>query len=126
MGESLTGHLTVNLSPVGPARHNKDWTQIHSNTPTVETLATTDIDTGPKLLKHRRRKPLGEDVDELRGGRNVKDTNISNGDVLANEVEVNLDMLRALMLDGVGGEVDDADVVAVDQGAPRQRTVDLQ
>jgi hypothetical protein len=36
-------------------------------------------------------------VGELRGGRNVKDTNISNGDALADEVEVNLDMLRTLM-----------------------------
>jgi hypothetical protein len=65
-------------------------------------------------------------VGELRGGRNVKDTNISNGDALADEVEVNLDMLRTLMLDGVGGEVDDADVVAVDWGAPCQRTMELQ
>jgi hypothetical protein len=35
-------------------------------------------------------------------------------------VEVNLDMLCALMLNGVGGEVDSADVVAVDESALRQ------
>jgi hypothetical protein len=58
--------------------------------------------------------PFGEDVGEL-GGR--RDMNISDGDTLANEVEINLNMLRALMLDGVGGEVDCADVVAVDQGS---------
>jgi hypothetical protein len=58
--------------------------------------------------------PFGEDVGEL-GGR--QDMNISDGDTLANEVEINLNMLRALMLDGVGGEVDCADVVAVDQGS---------
>jgi hypothetical protein len=117
------GHLTGNLSPEGPARPNKDRIQIHSN---GETLATTDVETGPKLLKHYRRKPLGEDVGELRGGRNVKDTNISNGDMLADEVEVNLDMLCALMLNGVGGKVDSANVIAVDQGAPHQRTVEFR
>jgi hypothetical protein len=58
--------------------------------------------------------PFGEDVSEL-GGR--RDMNISDGDTLANEVEINLNMLRALMLDGVGGEVDCANVIAVDQGS---------
>jgi hypothetical protein len=31
-------------------------------------------------------------------------------------VEINLNMLRALMLDRIGGEVDSADVVTVNQG----------
>jgi hypothetical protein len=34
-------------------------------------------------------------------------------------VEVDLDMLHALVLDEVGGEVDGADVVAVDKGVLR-------
>jgi hypothetical protein len=34
-------------------------------------------------------------------------------------VKVELDMLRALVLDRVRGEVYDANVIAVDQGAPR-------
>jgi hypothetical protein len=40
-------------------------------------------------------------------------------------VKVELDMLRALVLDRVHGEVYDANVIAVDQSAPRQRTVQL-
>jgi hypothetical protein len=40
-------------------------------------------------------------------------------------MEVDFHMLRALVLDGVGGEVDGADVVAEDQGARGQRTVEL-
>ena len=40
-----------------------------------------------------------------------------------NEVKINIDMLRALMLDRVAGEVDGVDVVAVDKGASGQRTV---
>ena len=34
-------------------------------------------------------------------------------------------MFGVLMLDGVGGEVHGADVVTIDKGAPRQRTVQL-
>jgi hypothetical protein len=46
----------------------------------------------------------------------VEDTNISDGYALADVVEINLNMLGALMLDGVGGEVYHADIVIVDQG----------
>jgi hypothetical protein len=41
------------------------------------------------------------------------------------KVEVDLDMLRALVLNAVGGEVDGVDVVVVDEGALRQRSVEL-
>jgi hypothetical protein len=36
----------------------------------------------------------------------MKNTNITNGNTLANEVEINLDMLCALMLNWVSGQVD--------------------
>jgi hypothetical protein len=50
----------------------------------------------------------------------MKDPHITDHDTLANEVEIELDMLRALMLDGVGGEVHGgADIVTVDKGALR-------
>jgi hypothetical protein len=45
----------------------------------------------------------------------VQYADITDGNTFPNEVEVDLDMLRTLMLNGVGGEVDDADVVAVDE-----------
>jgi hypothetical protein len=49
----------------------------------------------------------------------VYDTHISNGDALMDKVEVDLNMLGAPMLDWIGGEVDHANVVAVDQSGPR-------
>jgi hypothetical protein len=55
----------------------------------------------------------------------MKYSHIPNGDVLMDEVEVELGMLRALMLDGVGGEVHGANVVTIDKGAPHQRTMQL-
>ena len=52
--------------------------------------------------------------------------NIADGDSVAHEVQVNLHMLRSLMLDGVGGEIHDADVVAVDGRALGERAVELR
>ena len=52
--------------------------------------------------------------------------NIADGDPVAHEVQVNLHMLRLLMLDGVGGEIHGADVVAVDKRALGERTVELR
>jgi hypothetical protein len=48
----------------------------------------------------------------------VEDTNVPDGNVLADYVKINLNMLGALVLNEVGGEVDGADVVAVDQNGP--------
>jgi hypothetical protein len=55
----------------------------------------------------------------------VEDTNVPNGNALADKVKINLNMLGALVLNRVGGEVDDTDVVVVDQSGPRQGTVQL-
>jgi len=45
----------------------------------------------------------------------VKDTKITNSHALSNKVEINLDVLGTLMLNRIGGHVNGADVVAVDQ-----------
>ena len=47
----------------------------------------------------------------------MKDPNIADSDPVANEVQVDLHMLRPLMLNGIGGEIHGADVVAVDERA---------
>jgi hypothetical protein len=84
--------------------------------PAIETLATADVETGPKL---RRGQPLSEDVGELGSHQDVEDTNVFDGNTLADEVEINLHMLGALMLNRVGGEGDRADAIAVDQSGPQ-------
>jgi hypothetical protein len=48
----------------------------------------------------------------------VEDTNIPDINALVDKVEINLNMLGPLVLNGVGGEVDGIDVVAVDQSGP--------
>jgi hypothetical protein len=55
----------------------------------------------------------------------VQDADITGGHVLPHKAEADLDMLHALVLNGVGGEVDGVDVVAVDEGALRQQSVEL-
>jgi hypothetical protein len=44
----------------------------------------------------------------------VEDTNVPDGNTLADKLKINLNMLGVLVLNWVGGEVDDTDVVAVD------------
>jgi hypothetical protein len=49
----------------------------------------------------------------------MEDADLTNGNLLSDEMKINLYMLRALMLNGVGGELHNANVVAVDEGAAR-------
>jgi hypothetical protein len=60
---------------------------------------------------------LREDVRKLEYHRHVQDADITDDHTFLHKVEVNLDILHALVLNGVGGEVDDVDVVTVEEGA---------
>jgi hypothetical protein len=55
----------------------------------------------------------------------MKDANLTDGNLLSDKMKINLHMLGALMLNGVGGEVHGVDVVAVDKGALRRRGLEL-
>ena len=44
----------------------------------------------------------------------MQNTNLPKCHLLANEVNIKLNMLRTAMMNGVGGEVDGGDVAAVD------------
>jgi hypothetical protein len=50
---------------------------------------------------------------------------LTDGNLLSDKMKINLHMLRALILNGVGGEVHSADVVAVDESAARWRSLEL-
>jgi hypothetical protein len=77
-----------------------------SNTPPLGTgshnSATADIETGPKLIKHRGGKTLRGEVDELRCRRDMKDADLTDGHLLSDKMKINLHVLGALMLNGVG------------------------
>ena len=91
-----------------------------------ESLHTGYVEAGVKLRESRGGKTLGEDVSKLGGGRDMENPNIADSDPVAHEVQVDLHMLRPLMLDGVGGEVHGADVVAVDERALGEWAVELR
>jgi hypothetical protein len=61
----------------------------------------------------------------LGGDRDVQDADITDGNTFPDEVVVDLDMLCTLVLNGVGGEVDSADVVTVDEIALWQWSMEL-
>jgi hypothetical protein len=55
----------------------------------------------------------------------MEDADLADDNLLSDKIKINLHMLGALMLNGVGGEVHGADIVAVDKGAPRRRGLEL-
>jgi hypothetical protein len=55
----------------------------------------------------------------------MENPNIPNNHPVTDEVQVNLHMLRPLMLNRVGGEVHDADVVVVDERALGELAMEL-
>jgi hypothetical protein len=77
----------------------------------------TNVEIGLKIQKQRSGQTLREDVRELEYRQDVQDVNITDGNAFLDKVEVDLDMLHTLMLNRVGGEVDDANVITVDESA---------
>jgi len=55
----------------------------------------------------------------------MKDPNLAKGHLLAHKVNVNLNMLRALVVDRIGRHVDGADVVAEDHRSLGQLKMEL-
>ena len=55
----------------------------------------------------------------------MKNPNLSQGDLLTDEVNINLNVLRATMMNGVGCHVDNADIVAVDNHRQSNGDVEL-
>lgn len=70
-----------------------------------------DVQTSPKFDEHYGRLTLGEDVGILGRSRYMKNTDVTKSDAFPDEVEVDLNVLGALVLYRVRREVDDTDVV---------------
>jgi hypothetical protein len=47
----------------------------------------------------------------------MKNSNVTEGNLLSNKMEVDLNMLRPLMLHRIAGEIDSTDVVTIDQSS---------
>jgi hypothetical protein len=55
----------------------------------------------------------------------MEDADLTDVNFLSDEMKINLHMLRVLMLNGVGGEVHNADVIAIDESVARWRSLEL-
>jgi hypothetical protein len=55
----------------------------------------------------------------------MENSNLTKGHLFADEVNVNLDVLRSLVVDGVGCHVDGADIVAEDSSGGGQLDVEF-
>jgi hypothetical protein len=56
----------------------------------------------------------------------MKNPNMTKGDLLSNKMEIDLNVLRPLMLHWITGEVYSTDVVTVDQGGTARRVAKLK
>jgi hypothetical protein len=50
---------------------------------------------------------------------------LTNGDLLSDKMKINLHMFSALMLNGVDGKIQGADVIVIDKSAPKRRMLEL-
>jgi hypothetical protein len=69
--------------------------------PLVSTLTVRDVEARAKLEEEWRWQTFGEDVNELRSHQGMQYTNFPNNELVTDELEINLNMLRALMLNEV-------------------------
>jgi hypothetical protein len=77
-------------------------------------------------VEHRSRKTLGEDVGVLRCCRDMDNSNVTEGDLLSNEVEIDLNMFCPLMLHRVAREIYSTNVVTIDQSSMAGRVLKLE
>lgn len=83
--------------------------------PRSRDVVTGDAKTGPELRENVRGQAFGHDVGELLPSGDVKDAELAQRHALANEVDVELHVLRPAVVHWVGGEVDGGHVVAEHQ-----------
>jgi hypothetical protein len=81
-----------------------------------------DAKTGSKILEERRRQALREDIRKLLSTSYLE---TAKGHLLVHEVDVQLDMLRSLVMDRIPRHVDARDVVAVDYHGRGHRAFEL-
>lgn len=99
--------------------------KLSSNTPPPHSHngRFTDGETVAKFQVCRRGEALGEDVGELHGCWYMKNRNFTNLNLVANKMNVDLDVFHVAMLHRVGTEINGRHVVAINHGSSVERSV---
>nr|GEX20729.1 hypothetical protein [Tanacetum cinerariifolium] len=84
-----------------------------------------DARTGEKIFKQSCGKSLGEDISILKTRWIVENMNMTNCNHILNEMNVDLNVFRPLMLNGVGRHVNDTNIVTVNHSISRKRIMQL-
>jgi hypothetical protein len=88
-------------------------------------VVVDDVEAGSEFEEDRRGQSFSKDICKLGRRGDVQHANVAERNALPDEVEVDFDMLRSLMLNWVRGQVHGADVVAVDDGGSTWSAVEL-
>jgi hypothetical protein len=56
----------------------------------------------------------------------MENSNVTKGNLLSNKMEIDLNMLRPLMLHRIAGEIDGTDVITIDQGGTAWCALELK
>jgi hypothetical protein len=94
-------------------------------TPPTVSRWIADAETGPEHDKRRRKHAFRHHVSELLSTWNMEDAQLSGGDTLPDEVNVDLDVFRPPMVNRVAGHIHSRDIVTVCHSGLRDAAVEL-
>ena len=117
----LSKHIKLNKVYRHKSKTKKDSISL----PHRRSCRLVDVQIAVEIQEHYGRKTLREDVSKLESGGDVQNTHITEGDALSDEVEINLDMLRTLMLNWVRGEINHTDIVTIDNSRTPERLMEF-
>jgi hypothetical protein len=76
-------------------------------------------------LKYLGWQPFCEDISELGAGRHVKNLGLTEHHTITHEMQINLHVLRPLMLNWVRGKIHSTEIVTIHNGSPRGWMMEL-
>jgi len=106
----LSEHIKLNRMYRLKSKTNKDSVSL----PRRRSRRLVDVQITAEIQEYCGRKTLRENISKLESGGNVQNTHITEGDALTDEVQINFNMFRTLMLNRVCGEINRTDIITID------------
>lgn len=106
----LSEHIKLNRMYRLKSKTNKDSVSL----PRRRSRRLVDVQITAEIQEYCGQKTLRENISKLESGGNVQNTHITEGDALTDEVQINFNMFRTLMLNRVCGEINRTDIITID------------